>query len=182
MNSQQRREPTGLAKRAVRRPMVGSRLPVLALILIGLSVSGCVSEVGYRPNTTLKTVDDAFFQCRVAAAREVPPNTVITSGPAFGIGFGGCAGPYCGPYGGPYGGPYYGAEITSYDANASLRQEYFQRCVEAKGYTTTELPQCRASQLPPDFDPTLGDRVNRPGANACYVRVTDHASQIVNPE
>lgn len=163
--------------------MIGFRFSIPMMILTGLFVSGCVSEVAYRPDTTLKSVDDAVFQCRVAAARDIPPNTVIRSGPAFGIGFGGCAGPYCGPYGGPYGGgPYYGTDITSYDANASLRDEYFQRCVKSKGYTTTELPQCRAGQLPPGFNPTLRDRVGRPGANACYVRVTDNASQIVNPE
>lgn len=162
--------------------MIGSCRLKFLTVLAGFAASGCVSEVGYRPNTTLKSVDDAFFQCRVEAARDVPANMVIRSGPAFGIGIGGCAGPYCGPYGGPYGGPYYGADITSYDANASLRQEYFQRCVESKGYTTTELPQCRTGQLPPGFKPMLKDRVNRPGVNACYVRVTDFASQIVNPQ
>ncbi|MEM9104324.1 MAG: hypothetical protein AAGC96_01610 [Pseudomonadota bacterium] len=157
--------------------MIGSRLPTILAVCAGVLASGCVEEVGYRPNTTLKSVDKAFFQCRVDAAKNVPPNTVIRSSPGFvGPIYGGCAGYYCGTFG-----PYYGTEITSYDANRPLRREYFKRCVESKGYTTTELPQCSPSQLPADFEPSLRDRVVRPGPDACYVRVTDFASQIVNP-
>ena len=101
--------------------------------------------------------------CQSSNVKNVPPNTVIRSNPVFvGSVYGGCSGPYCRP---AYG-PYYGADITSYDANASLRQEYYRRCIESKGYTVAELPQCRANQLPPGFNPTLGDKVNRPGSDA----------------
>jgi len=157
--------------------MIGPNMQTVLTVATGVLVSGCVSEVGYRSNTSLKSVDQAFFQCRVAAAQNVPPNTVIRSTPGFaGPIYGGCAGGYCGTFG-----PYYGTEITSYDANRPLRREYFRRCVASKGYTTFELPRCTAAQLPPDFKPSLRDRVTRPGKNACYVPVTKFASQIVNP-
>ncbi|MEM6464636.1 MAG: hypothetical protein AAF724_22275 [Pseudomonadota bacterium] len=151
---------------------------ILLSASLALFVAGCVSDVGYRPNTTLKAVDNAYFQCRVAAAKNVPANLRIRSTPGtLGPVFANCVGGRCGPVGG-----YYGGQITSYDTNTSLRRAFFQRCIADKGFTISQMPQCTSGQLPADFKPSLRDRLNRPGNDPCYYKVTNFANQIVNPD
>ncbi|MEX3009022.1 hypothetical protein [Hoeflea sp. TYP-13] len=153
---------------------------VCVLMPAVLLLSGCISgtsTVGYRPNTTLKKTDDVFFECRVEAAKNVPANTITRTSPVrYTPVHTTCTSGYCYSTGGIR----YGGYTSSVDKNASLRKEFFRRCLQKKGFTPVTIPQCLPTQVPHGYKVSMSDKLTKPGANACAYKVTDNASQIVN--
>jgi hypothetical protein len=151
---------------------------IISFVLFAIA-SGCTTDdVGYRPNTTLAAKDNTYFQCKIAAAKNVPVNTVVETSPIQTTPIkttckdGECT---------TTGGETYGGGVSSYDANKGLRDQFFNRCIKEKGFSSITLPACRRKQIPEGYKPSPDELISEPGPDACYVEATENVSQIINP-
>lgn len=153
------------------------RAPVLLLL------SACVpatSSYLYKNGGTVSRADADYFDCELSAARYVPVDTRVDTTPVYttpvqtncyNIGYS----VQCSTTGGDV----YGGRTYSYDANAELRSGFWARCMAARGYQVTKLPNCDTSKVQPEVLKMLGGKLRAPSPNACYVQVTDKAGNIV---
>jgi hypothetical protein len=101
----------------------------------------------YKPGASQAKLNDDFLNCRVRATQSVPVNTQIRTTPVH-------ITPQrtdCFTQGGATrcqttGGQRIGGRTTSYDANASLRQEVQSQCMRKLGYQAVSLPVCKAQE------------------------------------
>lgn len=150
--------------------------------MVGCSASGRLASYGYRANTTVAQLDKDNFDCRVAAANQVPANTQINSTPGYIT----PVQTQCRVRGyttqcTSYGGERLGGETYSYDANRGLRAEYFQRCLASKGYQVFSLPTCPQGSVSPELRSALTGKLRTPSEGACLVQVTSNVPNIAFP-
>lgn len=148
--------------------------------LMLLVLSGCDAPPApylYRPNTTVSTKDNDIFQCHLAAAQQVPANTQIGTTPVYSTPITtSCYGYTCTTSGGQV----YGGNTYSYDANASLRSEFEDRCMATKGYSSTILPSCPANLAVPDeLRNKLSGKLRAPETGSCRLPITERTSNLV---
>ena len=110
----------------------GAVVPLLLVAACGPGKSVYV----YRSDATVAEADKVVFDCRVAAARNVPSDTQVYSTPAWSTPvYTDCASNRGRTSCVTSGGFTMGGDVHSYDANSGLRAEYFRRCVEAPRFT-----------------------------------------------
>jgi hypothetical protein len=140
---------------------------LISIAIMSVVVSGCAGGVySYKPNITVAQQDKDIFDCRVAAAQEVPTNTQIIPG--------------IGSYN-AYAGVYVPGTPYSYDSNSGLRAQFYSRCMTSKGYTDYEIPSCQTTALPEGSSGILTGMLRPPVDGACKIPVTENASNLIYP-
>jgi len=93
----------------------------------------------YKPGMTNASIKNDGLDCELEATEKVQPAIQVYSSPVRTT-------PVwtdCDDYGcTSYGGNAIGGGVNSVDQNAGLRQRYFERCMNNRGYKTTQAPLC----------------------------------------
>ncbi len=137
----------------------------------------------YRTGATVAEADAATFDCRIAAAKEVPADTQVRSTPEWTTptyttcetnsnGRTNCV---------TSGGYQMGGDVYSYDRNEGLRAEYFRRCLTEKGFALYELPRCPSKLATPTLRQQLSGKLRTPETGACVLQVTAAGANLVLP-
>jgi hypothetical protein len=143
-------------------------------------LSGCepvVHEYRYKSNVSVSQKDQDYFECDLASTQVVPANSQVGTTPMYVTPRQtSCYGYSCTTTGGQV----LGGDIYSYDANASLRSDYYNRCLAAKGYSVVTLPMCPPNTVVPDrLKKTLMTQVRGPAEGACIVDVTNRIGNLL---
>lgn len=135
----------------------------------------------YKPNTSVARADRDYFDCELAAAQRVPVNTQISTTPTY------TTTAYTNCYGYGYsascytsGGQTYGGQTYSYDANTSLRNDFWARCMSDRGYVGVEFPRCSSETRELVGVDTLMATLKAPKENSCVVDVTSNIGNLIH--
>lgn len=157
------------------------------LVAAGLftTLSGCVftsSDYFYNSAADVSQAHRADYQCELAAVNAVPPSIRVTTTPIYTTpGTLQCYGAGYSPPCYTTGGLIYGGHTQTYDANESLRNEYYGNCMAQKGWSVLRLPNCDPSLVPADLKAKLMGKLRQPKEGACFLRLTERAGNIVYP-
>ena len=89
----------------------------------------------------IDVIGEVLKQCELKSVQMVPANTVIQSSPSYTTPI--TCGPSYGGFNSCTGGDTFGGGISSYDANAGLREQVRNDCITSKGVVKiTSLPKC----------------------------------------
>lgn len=154
-------------------------------------VAGCqmsTTNYAYKEGATVAQKDKDSFDCDLAATQRVPTNTQVATTPTYRTptyytpATTNCYGYTCTTTGGTaYGGQVYGGQTYSYDANTSLRKEYFQKCMASKGYKIASVPNCPSGAVSADVRQSLSGKLRAPVEGSCVVGLTERSGNIVYP-
>jgi hypothetical protein len=154
-------------------------LIILALSTV-LLLSACepvVDNYRYKSNVTVSQKDKDYFECDLASAQVVPANSQVGTTPMY------VTPRQTSCYGYPCtttGGQVLGDDVYSYDANANLRSDYYNRCLAAKGYSVVTLPLCPSTTVVPEqLKQTLMTQVRAPAEGACIIDVTNRVGNLL---
>ena len=161
-----------------------SRSPVWLILPAVLAACG-PGETGYvyRSGATVAEADRATFDCRIAAAKEVPADTQVRSTPEWTTPtYTTCQSNRSGQTNCVTSGGYQmGGDVYSYDRNEGLRAEYFRRCLAERGFSLYELPRCPRNLATPTLRQQLSGTLRAPETGACVVQVTAAGANLVLP-
>lgn len=155
-------------------------------IVCSIVLSGCEvppSEYIFKPNATVAQKDKDDFNCDLRAAQAVPSNMQVGITPTYTTPlttscYGGSNSVNCTTTGGQV----YGGDVYSYDANSSLRSEYWAQCMIDKGYSGVDLPTCSPKQMPENAAQLLTGKLRVPKEGACQVQITERSTNILYAE
>ena len=157
------------------------KIRVFASMLCLSGIVGCVS-IGpityfFKPGVSIAQKDKDSFDCELEASRTVPVNSQIGTTPTYRTPIQtSCYGYTCTTTGGQV----YGGNVYSYDANKSLREEYYGRCLAQKGYQSAMVPVCPTDlKLSDDLKKTLVGKVRAPTEGACAYQVTQRSGNLI---
>lgn len=166
---------------------VGGRPGLLAWLALPVALAACgPGEMAYvyRQGATVAEADAATFDCRIAAAKEVPAATQVRSTPAWNTPtYTNCQTSRNGQTNCVTSGGYQmGGDVYSFDRNAALRAEYFRRCLADRGFAIYQLPGCSRDAVTPTLRQQLAGVQRSPATGACVVQVTAAGANLLLPE
>ena len=113
--------------------------------LLAVALGACAPYRGwYKAGAEVTRLDTDLVQCRVSALSQVPEAVRVRREPSYYTplrrvcGDDGAGGRDCRLVGGDF----VGGAVTSYDANAPLRDRVVAQCMGARGYTPAVVPLC----------------------------------------
>lgn len=158
--------------------------------LVWLAIPAALAACGtgeaayvYRSGATVAEADGATFDCRIAAAKEVPADTQVRSTPEWTTPtYTTCQSDRSGRTNCVTSGGYQmGGDVYSYDRNEGLRAEYFRRCLAERGFSLYELPRCPRDVATPTLRQQLSGKLRTPETGACVVQITAAGANLVLP-
>lgn len=151
--------------------------------LLFFALVACAPATGvyvYKNGGTVARTDKDYFDCELAASRNVPTDTRIATTPTY------TTPTQTNCYDAGYaiqctttGGQVQGGQTYSYDANSELRRGYVARCLASKGYSAVRLPICDTSKIPQSVLQRLSGSQRPPQDGACIVPITQNAGNVL---